>query len=231
MALTTARAKATVMIVDDQPIVRQGFAMLLKIQTDLDLCAEAADLTEALKLYQQHRPDLVIIDISLKAGSGLELTKDLVAIDSNAKILMCSIHDEMLYAERALRAGAKGYISKDAESQMLILAMRRILAGQLYLSKRMTDRMLVRVVSGNKEEWKLSPMDSLSDRELEVFEEIGQGFTTRQIAHKLNLSPKTIETYRENLKQKLNLQNATELTQHAVKWTLENTERQGVQSA
>ena len=231
MALTTVRAKATVMIVDDQPIVRQGFAMLLKPHTDLDLCAEAADLTEAIKLYQQIRPDLVIIDISLKAGSGLELTKDLVALDANARILMCSIHDEMLYAERALRAGAKGYVSKDADSQVLTLAMRRVLDGQLYLSKRMTDRMLVRVVSGNKEEWKLSPMDSLSDRELEVFEEIGQGFTTRQIAHKLSLSPKTIETYRENLKQKLNLQNATELTQHAVKWTLETTERQGVQSA
>ena len=225
MAFTTNRAKATVMIVDDQPIVRQGFAMLLKIQSDLEMCSEAADLTEALQTYQRCQPDLVVIDISLKEGNGLELTKDLVAMDPNTKILMCSIHDEMLYAERALRAGAKGYISKDAESQMLLTAMRRILDGQLYLSKRMTDRMLVRVVSGNKEEWKISPMDSLSDRELEVFEEIGHGFTTRQIAHKLSLSPKTIETYRENLKQKLNLQNATELTQHAVKWTLENTER------
>ncbi len=231
MAITTSTEKATVMIVDDQPIVRQGFAMLLDIQPDLEMCSEASDLTEALRCYREFRPDLVVIDVSLKEGNGLELTKDLVAMDPGCKILMCSIHDETLYAERALRAGAKGYVSKDAESQVLLAAMRRVLDGQLYLSKRMTDRMLVRVVGGNKDEWKISPMESLSDRELEVFEEIGHGFTTRQIAHKLSLSPKTIETYRENLKQKLNLRNATELTQHAVKWMLENTERAGVQSA
>lgn len=232
MAYTTSTAAAKVLIVDDQPIVRRGFAMLLQGQADLEVCGEAADQKEAFLAYSQCRPDLIVVDVTLSEGNGLELTKDLVALDPQAKILMCSIHDETLYAERALRAGAKGYISKNAEPDILISAMRRILEGQVYLSERMRDRMLVRLAGGNiKEEWKDSPMDSLSDRELEVFEEIGSGATTRQIAHKLDLSPKTIETYRENLKQKLHLQNATELTQHAVKWMLENTGLQGTQSA
>jgi DNA-binding NarL/FixJ family response regulator len=222
MAYTTATAKSRVLIVDDQPIVRRGFAMLLSEQADLELCGEAANQQEAFLAYNQYKPHLMVVDITLKEGNGLELAKDLVACDSHAKVLMCSMHDETLYAERALRAGAKGYISKNAEPEVLLSAMRRILEGQVYLSERMRDRMLVRLAGGNTPEWKDSPMDSLSDRELEVFEEIGSGSTTREIAHKLGLSPKTIETYRENLKQKLNLQNATELTQHAVKWTLEN---------
>ncbi len=231
MAYTTSTAVSRVLIVDDQPIIRRGFALLLQGQADLELCGEAANQKEAFLAYSQCRPDLIVVDITLREGNGLELAKDLVALDPQVKILMCSIHDETLYAERALRAGAKGYISKNAEPDILLAAMRRILDGQVYLSERMRDRMLVRLSGGNGVEWKASPMDSLSDRELEVFEEIGYGSTTREIASKLDLSPKTIETYRENLKQKLNLQNATELTQHAVKWTLENGSLQDTQPA
>lgn len=228
---TTSTLTSRILIVDDQPIVRQGFAMLLHSQEDLEICGEAADHSQAFQVYDQQRPDLIIVDVTLREGNGLELTKDLVALDPGVKILVCSIHNETLYAERALRAGAKGYINKNAESDTLLSAMRKILDGQCYLSKQMTDRMLVQLASGNKEEWRESPMDTLSDRELEVFEQIGSGITTKQIADKLDLSPKTIETYRENLKQKLKLQNATELTQHAVQWTLENLGTRDTQSA
>ena len=231
MAYTMSTAVSTVLVVDDQPIIRRGFAMLLQGQADLELCGEAANQKEAFLAYNKRRPDLMVIDVTLSEGNGLELTKDLVSLNPQVRILMCSIHDETLYAERALRAGAKGYISKNAEPAELLAAMRRVLEGSVYLSERMRDRLLSRISGGNGMEWKTSPMDSLSDRELEVFEEIGYGATTREIAHKLDLSPKTIETYRENLKQKLNLQNATELTQHAVKWTLENAGLHDTQSA
>ncbi|MEX0726457.1 MAG: response regulator transcription factor [Planctomycetaceae bacterium] len=223
MAFSETTAISTVLVVDDHPIVRRGFAMMLRSEEDFKVVGEAADLTEAFQLYRQHKPDLVMVDVMLRQGNGLELTKDLVALNPNVKVLICSVNDESLYAERALRAGAKGYVCKHSEPKVIIAAMRRVLRGQLYLSENMVNRMLARAVGGNGQNLKVSPMDSLSDRELEVFEEIGHGFTTRQIAQKLELSPKTIETYRENLKLKLHLRNATELTQHAVKWMLENS--------
>jgi DNA-binding NarL/FixJ family response regulator len=210
-----------ILIVDDHPIVRQGLALLIANEPDLEVCGEAADAAEAIQLLTTARPDLIVVDISLHSGNGIELIKQIKARDEHARMLVSSMHDEALFAERALRAGAMGYVNKAEATEKVLEAIRQVLRGKIYLSPRMTERMLCRAV-GSEENLESSPIDTLSDRELEVFELIGQGLTTRQIANKLHLSPKTVETYRENIKSKLNLTNATELTRHAVQWTLEN---------
>ncbi|MGC1275104.1 MAG: response regulator transcription factor [Planctomycetaceae bacterium] len=214
--------KKRVLIVDDHPVVRQGLALLIDQQPDLEVCAEADSVVEAFNRYTESQPDLVIIDLSLKDGSGIELIKEIKARNEHAKMLVSSMHDESLFAERVLRAGAKGYISKQEATGNIVEAARQVLDGRVYLSTQMSDQMLHRMVASG-EDADRSPIDSLSDRELEVFEMIGQGLTTRQIATKLDLSPKTVETYRENIKAKLNLPNGTALTRHAVQWLLENT--------
>ena len=222
-AATTHQSKKTrILVVDDHPIVRRGITMLITAEADLDVCSEASGLSQAMHAFRESKPDLIIADVSLENGSGLELIKELVAQQPHVKILVCSMHDEALFAERALRAGAKGYISKDQATVELTSAIRQVLKGGIYLSERMTDLMLSRSVSPGEMEPKKSPVESLSDRELEVFEQIGHGVTTRQIAEKLHLSPKTVETYRENIKAKLNLSNSTQLTKSAVQWVLEN---------
>ncbi|MBA3316370.1 MAG: response regulator transcription factor [Planctomycetota bacterium] len=214
--------KKRVMIVDDHPVVRQGLALLIDQQPDLEVCAEADSVADAFARFTETSPDLVIIDLSLKDGSGIELIKEIKARNEHARMLVSSMHDESLFAERVLRAGAKGYISKQEATGNIVEAARHVLEGRVYLSPRMSDQMLHRLVASGDDPDR-SPIDSLSDRELEVFEMIGQGLTTRQIAGKLDLSPKTVETYRENIKAKLNLPNGTALTRHAVQWLLENT--------
>lgn len=214
------RRTTRVLIVDDHPIVRQGLRLMLDGEDDLCVCGEADGMTQAIQLFLETNPDVVIADISLENGSGIELVKELMTHDSNLKILICSMHEESLFAERALHAGAKGYINKDEAVDKLVEAVRRVASGRVYLSDQMTDRMLCRQVGAGDEPPK-SAIETLSDRELEVFGQIGHGETTREIAAKLHLSPKTVETYRENIKRKLNLSNATELTQHAVRWVLE----------
>jgi DNA-binding NarL/FixJ family response regulator len=209
-----------ILIVDDHPIVRQGLRLLIDAQPDLTVCGEAQGLSQAMQLYRDAKPDLLVVDISLENGNGIELIKELIAQNDRQRVLVCSMHDETLFAERCLRAGAKGYVNKEEATEQLVEAIRRVASGRVYLSARMTDRMLCRQV-GSGEESPRSAIESLSDRELEVFEQIGHGVTTRQIAEKLHLSPKTVETYRENIKHKLNLSNASELTQHAVQWVLE----------
>lgn len=209
-----------ILLVDDHPVVRQGLRMMIEREGDMQVCGEANGMAEAMKCYFENKPEVVVVDISLHNGSGIELVKELIAHEENLKILVCSMHDESLFADRALHAGAKGYINKEEAMDKLIDAIRRVAAGRVYLSDQMTDRMLCRQV-GTGDERPKSALETLSDRELEVFEQIGHGVTTRQIAEKLHLSPKTVETYRENIKHKLNLANATELTQHAVQWVLE----------
>jgi len=211
-----------ILLVDDHPVVRQGLRMMIEREGDMQVCGEANGMAEAMKAYFDTKPEVVVVDISLHNGSGIELVKELVAHDERLKILVCSMHDESLFADRALHAGAKGYINKEEATEKLIDAIRRVAAGRVYLSDQMTDRMLCRQVGAGEEHPK-SAIETLSDRELEVFEQIGHGVTTRQIAEKLHLSPKTVETYRENIKHKLNLANATELTQHAVQWVLEES--------
>lgn len=213
------------MIVDDHPIVREGITAVINREPDLEVCGQAGGLAEAMRMHRELRPDLVVADVTLSDGSGLDLVKELVALDPDVKVLVQSMHEESLYAERSLRAGARGYINKEEAPKQLINAIRQVLSGRVYLSSSMTDRMLSRSVRGVSSDQ--SPFDTLSDRELEVFEQIGRGITTRRIAQNLYLSPKTIETYRENIKAKLNLRNATELTQHAVQWVLENCSTDG----
>jgi DNA-binding NarL/FixJ family response regulator len=216
------RAKTVrVVIVDDHPIVRHGLTQLIQTEADLEVVGEAAEAGEAMQLVEATNPDLVVLDISLRGTNGIELIKQIRARNSTIKLLVSSMHDESLYAERALRAGAMGYIKKEVVTDQIIAAIRTLLGGKIYLSDHITDRILHRVVAG-QEELGGSMVDGLSDRELEVFELIGQGLGTRQIAKQLHLSVKTIETYREHIKAKLNIHTASELAQHAVQWALEH---------
>lgn len=219
--MKTAKSKSTVLIVDGHPVVRAGFSNLIAKESDLRVCGEAESFSEAMCQLRDNPAEIVVTDVSLKNGSGLELTRELAVQSPQTHVLVCSMYDDALYAERALRAGARGYINKREPADRLLAAIRRILEGRVFLSELMTERMLNRSI-GHRETKTHSPVESLSDRELEVFEKIGRGVTTRQIAEHLHLSPKTIETYRENIKTKLSLSNATELTQQAVRWVFQN---------
>jgi DNA-binding NarL/FixJ family response regulator len=212
---------ARILIVDDHPMMRDGLATRISNEPDLSVCGEAEDVDEALRLAGELKPDLVIIDISLKTGHGIDLIKQLRGRHPKMKMLVLSMYDESVYAERSLQAGALGYLNKQTASETLIDAIRTVLAGKTYLSPEMTDRIVRSRVGGAIEPGK-SPIESLSDRELEVFTLIGQGNTTSAIANQLHLSVHTIDTYREKLKTKLNLANSAELNRYAVQWVLEN---------
>jgi DNA-binding NarL/FixJ family response regulator len=204
--------------VDDHPIVRQGLALFIEREPDLMVCGEAEDATSALQAIREAAPDFVILDISLNGPDGLELLKTLRVRYPNLPALILSMHDESVYAERALRAGANGYIMKQEAADKVITAIRHILGGDVYLSDRLTKQMLQQFVNGS-----ISPRDplaKLSDRELEVFRLIGAGHGTRQIADELHVSTKTVESYQAHIKEKLALRNARELVQHAVEWSL-----------
>ncbi|MBW8780415.1 MAG: response regulator transcription factor [Verrucomicrobia bacterium] len=214
---TDASAKRRIFLVDDHPVTRQGVAVLINQTPDLMICGEADSAPAAIQLIPKAAPDLAIIDITLKTTSGIELLKNIKAILPDLLVLIMSMHDESLYAERALRAGAKGYVMKQAASENILVAIRRILSGELYLSDRMKEKMLHRLVKSRKDEVVFS-IDTLSDREMEVFQLIGNGFSTRQIATKLTLSVKTIDSYREHLKLKLHLEKGSDLVRHAIQW-------------
>ena len=210
-----------VLVVDDHPVMRHGLSQIIAREEDLQICGEAASAAEAIELVGTAHPDLVIVDITLEDGDGIELIKDIRTRYENVKMLVSSMHDESLYAERALRAGAMGYISKEASREQMLEAVRQILRGRISVSPSISNRLLKRA-AGNSVPNDRSPIESLSDRELTVFEFIGQGMSTRQIAEKLFLSVKTIETYREHIKAKLNIKTSTELVRHAVQRQLEN---------
>lgn len=212
------RKKKRVLVVDDHPLLRLGLTALIEDEPDLEVCGQAAGYSEALTLVSKESPDAIIVDISIKDGTGLELIAALKATQPELKMLVSSMHDEMLFAERSLKAGALGYVNKSEVPEKLIQAIRRVLDGKIYLSEEMTERMLqnaTQATSGNGE----SPIDKLSNREIEVFEMIGRGLSTKQIAEKIHLSVKTVETYRENIKHKLNLGNGNELIRYAVQWS------------
>jgi DNA-binding NarL/FixJ family response regulator len=213
-------AETRVLIVDDHPFMRRGLAQTINDQPGLEVCGEAGSVAEALKIMESCSPHLAVVDISLGAESGIELIQAIRERWPAVKVLVSSMHDETLFAERALRAGALGFVNKGEPPAVFIAALQRVSSGQIYLSERMTNRMLDQVLT-DKLEANRSPIETLSNRELEVFEMIGKGMSTKQIAARLGLSPKTIETYREHIKQKLNLANATELTRNAVQWVLE----------
>ncbi|QTA88435.1 response regulator transcription factor [Desulfonema magnum] len=215
--------KKRIIIVEDHPIFRLGLAELINQEEDLFVCGEAEDVTKAWNEIKRLSPDMVIADISLKGRSGIELIKDISKHFSTLPILVLSMHDESLYAERALLAGAKGYIMKQEASESIVKAIRCVLNGKIYASERIMANILNKFVSQPGMQDKPS-IDRLTDRELEVFHFIGQGLTTREIAEKLNLSKKTIGTYRERIKEKLCLKNAAELIRFAVHWVKNENE-------
>jgi len=202
--------------------VRDALASLIGQQPDLEVCGEAADMSEALRLVADTQPELAVIDISLKTGNGIDLIKRIRDRNKSVQMLVWSMHNESLYAERALRAGALGYINKDQATDKIIDAIRRVLDGKVYVSDEMAEKMLHRAVGGGRKEATRSPLDVLADRELEVFRLIGQGVKTVEIADRLHLSVKTIETYRDRIRQKLDLSHGTELAHYATQWMLQN---------
>jgi DNA-binding NarL/FixJ family response regulator len=212
-----AIVRRTVFIVDDHPIVRQGLALLINREPDLTVCGDAEDAISALRRIDQLKPDLIVLDLSLNGPDGLDVLKDIRARDPNLPVLILSMLDELLYAERALRAGASGYIMKQEATERVLVAIRRILDGEIYVSDRMANRVLHRFVGGSPAENK-SPIADLTDRELEVFRLIGEGHATRQIAEDLHISVKTVESYQAHIKDKLSLKNARELVQRAIQW-------------
>jgi DNA-binding NarL/FixJ family response regulator len=212
-----SRQKYKIFIVDDHPIVRKGLSQLINQESDLVVSGEAPDAQSALELLKKLKPDLAIVDISLQGIDGIELTKTIRARYGNLPVLVVSMHDESLFAERALRAGARGYIMKQEAIEKMMEAIRRVIRGDLYVSEKVSAGIVKKFIDG-KPESASSPEELLSDRELEVFRLVGQGFGTRQIADQLHVSIKTVETYRANIKEKLNLKNAAELIKHAVHW-------------
>jgi DNA-binding NarL/FixJ family response regulator len=209
--------KYRILLVDDHPIVRQGLAEMIESQKDLMVCGTAEDLPRTLQQIDALKPDLVVLDISLKGANGIELLKHIKVHDPKLRVLMLSMHDETLYAVRALRAGAAGYIMKHEATGKVLTAINQVLRGEIYLSETMEKKMMQQLVGGRGDRTG-SPLEDLSDRELEVFNLIGQGQGTRQIAEQLHLSIKTIESHRAHIKEKLNLKTATELVQHAMQW-------------
>jgi DNA-binding NarL/FixJ family response regulator len=212
-------SQSEILLVDDHPLVRAGLRSLIEDEPDLSVCAEAGSVRDATAAARDASPDLAIIDISLEDGSGIERIKRLKAQLPEMKMLVASVHDEALFAERAINAGAQGYVNKHQDIEQILAAIRTVLAGRVYLSETMVER----VISGfamNKEPGTSSIAD-LTDRELAVFDLIGQGLSTSQIAERLRLSVKTVETHREKIKRKLQLTSGTDLVRYAVQWQLE----------
>ena len=212
-------AKKKVFIVDDHPIVRLGLAQVINRQTDIEVCGEASDMAEAMREIEATRPDVVVVDIALDGESGIELMEYIRERWPSTKILVSSAHDERVFAGRVLRAGARGYISKREAIPKIADALRQVLGGEVYLSPKMARVLLQRAAIGRSLDH--DPAETLSDREIQVFEMIGQGLTTNEIASKLAVSPKTVESYRKFIKTKLNLRSSAQLAQRAFQWAQE----------
>ena len=215
----TESRKRTVFIVDDHPLLRQGLTLMINREKDLAVCGEAEEAQAAMRAIAQHQPDILIVDISLSGPDGLELLKSIRNSYPGLPVLILSMHDEATYAERALRARANGYIMKQEATEKVLIAVRRILNGEVYLSDRIANKMLQQYIGGASTALQ-SRLSALSDRELEVFRSIGEGRSTRQIADELHLSVKTVETYQAHLKEKLALRSGRELIQHAIQWKI-----------
>jgi DNA-binding NarL/FixJ family response regulator len=216
-AADKGQGKVKIYIIDDHPIMVQGLKELIHNQKDLKVIGSSEDWHVALEQVKKLQPDLIMLDVTLKEANGIEVLKNLKIHVPNIKVLMLSMHDENLYAMRSLKAGAHGYIMKQEAADKVLNAIRQVLNGEIYLSESMSKRTMFQLL-GRGGTRSGSPLEDLSDRELEVFTLIGQGCTTRQIAEKLHLSIKTVETHRAHIKEKLNLKNSTELVQHAIHW-------------
>jgi len=215
---STGSKVVRILLVDDHPLMRQGIKALIQENRRFEVCGEAESAPRALELVNKLQPDLAIVDISLKSTNGIELTKGMRTQCPTMQVLIISMHDEDVYAERALRAGAMGYVMKHEAGEKIVEAMEQILRGEVHLSDRVKGRMLHRFVQ-HRTNVLISPMDKLSDREMEVFQLLGNGYGTREIASLLNLSVKTIDSYREHLKEKLSLATGNDLVRHAIQWT------------
>ena len=211
-----------VLLVDDHPVVRDGLADAINREPDLQVCGMAEDRPEAFHVAETATPDLAVVDLLLKNSSGLELIKDLHARWPKLLILVVSMQEEKVFAERALRAGARGYITKQRATRDIIAAIRRILGGEIYLSESIASAVISRLTS-NPQALSDSVTDSLTDRELQVFELTGIGLSTREVAERLQVDVKTVETYRARLKEKLNLKDGTELLKLAIRWNKERS--------
>jgi DNA-binding NarL/FixJ family response regulator len=214
-----APAKHRIFIVDDHPIVREGLSLMMNREPDLMVCGEAEEAATALQAITSTRPDFLIVDISLNGPDGLDLLKSIRVRFPNLPVLILSMHDESIYAERALRAGANGYIMKQEATEKVLIAVRQILNQKVYVSDRIANRMLQHYINGAANETH-SPIAELSDRELEVFRLIGEGHSTRMIADELHLSVKTVESYQAHIKDKLSLKTGRELVQRAIQWNI-----------
>lgn len=210
-------AKYRVLLVDDHPMTREGLAAIIHRQADLEVCCEASCPAEAMSALSKGKPDLMVTDMTMPGRSGIEFIKDVHAMRPDLPILVLSMHDEMLYAERSLRAGARGYVMKDAGSAKLLEVIRLVLSGQSYVSPQMSARLLD-AMTGRRPRGSESPIEKLSDREFEVFQLLGGGKTTKEVARTLNLSSKTVDVHRGRIKEKLQLKDATSLLHHAVRW-------------
>jgi DNA-binding NarL/FixJ family response regulator len=218
LSRTRPRARRQILVVDDHPIVRQGLRRLIDQESDLAVCGEAEGLLEAEAALRTLKPDLVIIDISLRHGDGIDLVREARAKYPKLPILVLSMHDEVIYAERVVAAGANGYIMKQAESVELLLALRRVLEGGIYLSEAIGSAMIRKLATGGRR-LASNPIERLSTRELQILQMIGSGMSTRQTAEALSLSMKTVESHRERIKRKLHLSGASQLVQYAVNWS------------
>lgn len=214
--------RARVLIVDDHPAVREALSIRISQAPDLEVCGQAEDTGDALRLVEKSKPDVAIVDISLKTGDGIDLIKRIKSRDQHVRMLVWSMYGENLYAERALRAGANGYITKEHATDRIVEAIREVLAGKVYLSPAMTDKLLHRSVGLGGKKQNQPTIEALSDRELEVFRLIGRGVKTAEIAAQLHLSVRTVWTYRDRIREKLGLSDGAELVRNATHWVLQN---------
>lgn len=214
--MKTNEQKTRVLVVDDHPVFRQGIIGLINQENDMAVCGQVENAREIIDSIKVNKPDIIVLDITLKEQSGVEALKNIKALYPKVKVLMLSMHEETIYAPRALRAGAAGYVMKQEALDNVVTAIRKVARNEIHISPQMSSRLLGRLTRGNAEVQ--SPVDALSDRELEVLTLIGQGFGTRAIAEKLNLSIKTIESHRAHVKEKLNLESGAELVHYAIRW-------------
>lgn len=214
-------AKHRVFLVDDHPIVLTGFTLMLNAQPDIEVCGIASSAEEGVQRFLAFKPDLIITDITLPGRSGLDFLKDIIAMKPAQRVLMVSMHDELLYAERAIRAGARGFLMKEAGSEKMLAAIRHVLSGNIYVSDRIQTKIL-NAMHAPSQRASASPVDKLSDREFEVFRLLGEGRTTKEIADQLHLSGKTVAVHRGHIKEKLEIKSATELMHTAVRWVEAN---------
>ncbi|MCE5277105.1 MAG: response regulator transcription factor [Planctomycetaceae bacterium] len=217
----TQDKKTRLLLVDDHPIVRQGIAMLVSKESDMEVCAEASSAAEALAMIKQTEPDVAVVDLSLKDSSGIDLIKDVAVRFPSLLVLVLSMRDEAFFAERVLRAGARGYLTKEQAPQKVIAAIRQVVAGELYVSDKISASVVRKFVQGRAAS--AGSLDALTDRELEIFEMIGGGLPTRDIARRLHISSKTVDSHREHIKGKLRLASSSDLLKYAIGWVQNNS--------